>query len=251
MNVSKGDAVTYVALVTSAVLQAAEPLRKEAAVPADLHPILSSQLWAYAPLALLLLVGVIWLVRQIRPSRAVPQPILAPTAEPAVSGKKAAPNSYLKESHVYAGAPGIPDASPSVSVCFGRSGKDAEICIDFSYFVGALNFAGWIKRRRLLLKEIKSFRRDEEMRLPIMVRDTVPESQSLGWRWGDAQIKYTNKIEGILRQASHYRCRIAFIFADGTEEYIYFLVETVQSTDPIPLAIESRAFDFIAEWECE
>jgi hypothetical protein len=51
MNVSKGDAVTYVALVTSAVLQAAEPWRKEAATPPDLHPILSSPVWAYVPLA--------------------------------------------------------------------------------------------------------------------------------------------------------------------------------------------------------
>jgi len=33
MNLSKGDAVTYGALVTSAVLQALEPWRKEAAVP--------------------------------------------------------------------------------------------------------------------------------------------------------------------------------------------------------------------------
>ena len=69
MNVSKGDAVTYVALVTCAVLQAAEPLRKEAAVPPDLHPVLSSSIWAYVPLALLTLVGVIWLARQIKPTK--------------------------------------------------------------------------------------------------------------------------------------------------------------------------------------
>jgi hypothetical protein len=66
MNVSKGDAVTYVALVTSAVLQAAEPWRKEAATPPDLHPILSSPVWAYVPLALLTVVSLIWLFRQIR-----------------------------------------------------------------------------------------------------------------------------------------------------------------------------------------
>jgi hypothetical protein len=65
MKVSKGDAVTYVALVTSAALQAAEPLRKEAATPPDLHPILSSSIWAYLPLALLTLVFAIWLYRQI------------------------------------------------------------------------------------------------------------------------------------------------------------------------------------------
>jgi hypothetical protein len=35
MKLSKGDAVTYVALVISAALQALEPWRKEASVPPD------------------------------------------------------------------------------------------------------------------------------------------------------------------------------------------------------------------------
>jgi hypothetical protein len=74
--VSKGDAATYVALVTSAVLQAAEPWRKEAATPPDLHPILSSPVWAYIPLALLVFVGLIWLYRQIAPIK-VPTPSVA------------------------------------------------------------------------------------------------------------------------------------------------------------------------------
>jgi len=67
MKISKGDAVTYVALVLSATLQALEPLRKEASVPPGTHPILSSSVWAYIPLALLVLVGCIWLYRQISP----------------------------------------------------------------------------------------------------------------------------------------------------------------------------------------
>jgi hypothetical protein len=70
MNVSKGDAVTYGALVTAAVMQAADPWRKEAAVPPDMHPILSSSVWSYAPLALLILVGAIWLFRQFYPQKA-------------------------------------------------------------------------------------------------------------------------------------------------------------------------------------
>jgi hypothetical protein len=65
MKLSKGDAVTYVALVISAALLALEPWRKEAAVPPESHPILSSSAWAYIPLALLVLVGCIWLYRQI------------------------------------------------------------------------------------------------------------------------------------------------------------------------------------------
>jgi hypothetical protein len=65
MKVGKGDAVTYVALVISAALLALEPWRKEAAVPPESHPILSSSAWAYIPLVLLVLVGCIWLYRQI------------------------------------------------------------------------------------------------------------------------------------------------------------------------------------------
>jgi hypothetical protein len=67
MKLSKGDAVTYVALVLSAALQALEPWRKEASAPPDTHPILSSSVWAYIPLGLLVLVGCIWLYRQISP----------------------------------------------------------------------------------------------------------------------------------------------------------------------------------------
>jgi hypothetical protein len=66
-TLSKGDAVTYCALVTGAVLQALEPWRKEAAMPPESHPILSSQFWSYLPLALLILVGIIWLTRQLLP----------------------------------------------------------------------------------------------------------------------------------------------------------------------------------------
>jgi hypothetical protein len=251
MNVSKGDAVTYVALVTAAVLQAAEPWRKEAAVPPDLHPILSSPVWAYIPLALLFIVGVIWLFRQIKPNRTPPQSSATEAGKEAVvDRRKVASDLYLKEAHVYAGADGNPEMPPRVRVCFGRSGKAAEVCIDFSYFVGAIGFAGWSKRRRLLLAEIKSFRRDEDLHFQLMSRDTITES-SIGWRWGDARMRYPNKAEGILRQDSHYRCRVAFIFADGAEEYIYFLVETAVSTEPFPAVIEARAFDFISEWERE
>jgi|ERR1700730_9799 len=64
MALTKGDTVTYAGLVTSAVLQAIEPWRKEAAMPAESHPVLASAIWSYLPLILLTVVGIIWLVRQ-------------------------------------------------------------------------------------------------------------------------------------------------------------------------------------------
>jgi len=84
MNLSKGDAVTYVALVTSALLQALEPWRKEAAIPPNVHPILSNNAWSYLPLVLLTIVGIIWLVRQLRtPSAKVEAPAANTVHSPA------------------------------------------------------------------------------------------------------------------------------------------------------------------------
>jgi hypothetical protein len=66
MKLSKGDAVTYAALITSAVIMAADTLRKEAAMPPEAYPILSSSTWSYAPLVLLTIVALLWLYRRVR-----------------------------------------------------------------------------------------------------------------------------------------------------------------------------------------
>jgi hypothetical protein len=64
MKVSKSDAVTYTALVATAIIQAFDTFRKEAAIPLDTHSILANPVWSYIPIALLTLVGLIWLGRQ-------------------------------------------------------------------------------------------------------------------------------------------------------------------------------------------
>jgi hypothetical protein len=156
--------------------------------------------------------------------------------------------SYLKEAHVYAGIPGNPETPPRVAVSFGRSGRDVEICVDFSHFMSGLGAGGWTKRRRLLLKQIKSYRRDEEIHIPIMWRDVM--NDAVGWRWGDAAVRYENRILGFLNPKAHYRCRIAFIFADGAEEYAYFIIAT-NNSDEMPNVIGYHMFDFVKEWETE
>jgi uncharacterized BrkB/YihY/UPF0761 family membrane protein len=57
------DAVTYGGLVTVAALEALEPFRKEASMPFDAHPFLASNIWAYLPITILSIVGLIWLWR--------------------------------------------------------------------------------------------------------------------------------------------------------------------------------------------
>jgi hypothetical protein len=63
MNISKGDAITYAALVVTAALQAADSFRKESAMPPESHPILSSEIWSYLPVVLLTLVAIIWIIK--------------------------------------------------------------------------------------------------------------------------------------------------------------------------------------------
>jgi hypothetical protein len=117
------------------------------------------------------------------------------------------------------------------------------MCVDFSYFAGNL----WLQRRRLLLKNISSFRRDERLAITIMFRDIA--EHGLIWRWGDAQVKYPNRVEGILGPNMHYQCRIAFIFADETEEYAYFIVETDVSAESIPRVVGEHMFAFVSQWK--
>ena len=67
VHLSKGDAVTYVGLVTVAVLEALEPARKEALMSPEPHPFLSWSGWNYLPIILLTLVAVIWLWKALQP----------------------------------------------------------------------------------------------------------------------------------------------------------------------------------------
>jgi hypothetical protein len=248
MKLSKGDAVTYVALVISAALQALEPWRKEASVPPDTHPILSSSVWAYIPLALLIAVGCIWLYRQIIPlfkGHPASDQVTA-SVQSKLTERSIKDSHYLKEANVYAGSlSSSPELFPYAVVCFGRSGRDADVCVDYSYYANG----PWTQRRRLLLKNVPSFRRDERATITIMYRDAA--EGRIMWRWGDAQVKYPNRDEGFLGPNRHLRCRISFIFPDETEEYAYFIVETGTSAELMPTVIGKHMFDFVDQWERE
>jgi hypothetical protein len=69
MKIGKGDAVAYAGLVTAAILETWEPFRKEAAMPPEAHPFLSSHWWNYLPVILLVLVGIVWLFQRLRPQK--------------------------------------------------------------------------------------------------------------------------------------------------------------------------------------
>jgi hypothetical protein len=78
MKLSKGDITTYAALVATAILEAFDSFRKDAAMPPEAHPFLSSHAWSYVPIALLSLVGIIWLVQRFHRRHSVmssPSPV--------------------------------------------------------------------------------------------------------------------------------------------------------------------------------
>lgn len=194
--------------------------------------------------------GMIFIRRRAERRRAtgqefIPVGAMGP-APPVMPEGKSASRPYLREARVNAGLrTSSPEIFPNVVVCFGRSGQNADVCVDFSYFAG--NF--WLQRRRLLLKNIPSFRRDERLAITIISRDIA--EHGLIWRWGDAQIKYPNKAEGMLGLNLHYQCRIAFIFADETEEYAYFIVASDASADLMPRVVGNHMFDFVDSWNSQ
>jgi hypothetical protein len=203
------------------------------------------QLGRYGPPAIFVVIG-LCLFWWTRPNKAISGD--GHSTENSGTGLAVQPVSqpYLKEAHVNAGTlTSSPEIFPNVVVCFGRSGRDADVCVDFNYFVAGF----WLPRRRLLLKNIPSFRRDERIAITIISRDIA--ENGLIWRWGDSQVKYPNKPEGILVKNKHYQCRIAFIFADETEEYAYFIAETDVGADSMPMVIDGHMFAFVRQWEAE
>jgi hypothetical protein len=206
------------------------------------------ELGRYGPPAVFIGVG-LWLFWLTRPQTATanaPAPAKDTIAPKSERSQAAVRSPYLKEANVYAGSlSSSPELFPYAVVCFGRSGRDADVCVDYSYYANG----PWTQRRRLLLKNIPSFRRDERVAITVMSRDTA--GSGVMWRWGDAQVKYPNRDEGFLGPNRHLRCRIAFIFPDETEEYAYFIVETSTSAESMPTVIGKHMFDFVDQWERE
>jgi hypothetical protein len=66
MKIGKGDFITYVTLGAVAIIETInETLKLEPHMAANLPGFLTSSLWHFAPLALLCLVGLIWLAKQV------------------------------------------------------------------------------------------------------------------------------------------------------------------------------------------
>jgi hypothetical protein len=258
MQLSKGDAVTYVALVTSAVIMAAEPLRKEAATPPESHPFLSSDVWAYLPIILLSAVGVIWLVRQIRArtyrqdttARPVPPPQTSPPATVQES-------EYIrdKDVRVYAGS-AVQRLFPRYALKFIRNGKGGQVLVEFSAFVGA----GWTQRRTVVLRNLGPFVRDQEVCGPLISADDIDSGI---WRWGGASLSPppSGTVTTVSSQSDNmqlmsrcfYRGRVVFQDENDDESLCYFIVTQPEmaSSREMPTIIGNQLFDFVAEWEVQ
>jgi hypothetical protein len=257
MQLSKGDAITYAALVTSAVIMAIDPLRKEVAMPPESHPLLSSNVWAYLPIILLSVVAVIWLVRQIRARTGQQATATAPASPPQVSSTIEVPESdYIrdKDVRVYGGSV-AQRQFPRYALKFLRSGEGGRVLVEFSAFVGS----GWTQRRTVVLRDVDRFARDEEVSGPLISADSI---DSEIWRWGGAWLgpppsgtvtTVISQGDNILMQRCLYRGRVVFQDENEGESQCYFIVKQpeIAPSREMPTVIGNQLFDFIAEWEAQ
>jgi hypothetical protein len=163
--------------------------------------------------------------------------------------KPASPRFLMRDGFAYAGQPGDSGFPPRIIASFARTGKSIEVCVDVSCFISAIGFNGWTKRRRLLIREIASFRRDEQITIPLFWIDTVNGARL--WVWGDGNRSYTDRAERVIAPNHYFRCRAVFIAQDGSEEYIYFIMRTDKDQQQMPDVIGQHMFTFIDEWERE
>jgi hypothetical protein len=155
----------------------------------------------------------------------------------------------LRDGFAYAGQSGDGGFPPRIIASFARTGKYIQVCVDISSFISAIGFAGWSKRRRLFIREIASFRRDEQVVIPLFWMDNVNGVHQ--WVWGDGNRSYEDRAGRVIALNHYYRCRAAFIADDGSEEYIYFLMRTDKEPPQMPDVIGQHMFMFADEWERE
>jgi hypothetical protein len=222
MQVSKGDAVTYVALVLSAGLQALEPLRKEAAVPPDLHPILSSSIWSFLPLGLLILVGILWLIRYFQRS-----PMTARL--PAIGVDNRSPVKNISAVQLF---PSGEEMALVVAPCRGQT--TVQMFVDLSSWFPS---HGWSQTARYYLGEMPL--RSANVKFSLSVLRQAPDGV-VGWFWR------TLNSDGIASE-SHpwFRQRATFVFVDtaGTQdEFPLLLLQPDPSSKAHPVVIAPDDF---------
>lgn len=245
MKLSKGDAVTYAALVAGAVLQALEPFRKEAAVPLEAHPYLSSHLWAYLPLALLTLVGIIWLYRQLFPHKTTATDKI--DIPPTVSVSGAPLNNILSVRLVPSG-----DDLFCLVITPGRGGVSVGVFLDWSpwqsggIFLGAGALSpGWAKPQRFFLRDLHLRAANVKDSIKVLERQTLPlpENKAAAWMWkilsADGSLATTQPMSTSTKE----RVTFTFIEQHGHPEQFHFLlVRANKDWSAPPIIVEPDNF---------
>jgi hypothetical protein len=219
MQVSKGDAVTYVALVLSAGLQALEPLRKEAAMPPDLHPILSSAFWSFFPLGLLILVGILWLIRYFQHSPTIAR-------SPAIETDNRSPVKNISAVQL---EPSGEEMKLVVTPCRGQT--TVQMFVDLSSWFPS---HGWSQTARHYLGEMPL--RSANVKFSLSVLGQAPDGV-VGWFWK------TLNSDGATSESHPWliqcRQRATFVFIDatGTRDEFPLLLLPDPSTNADPVVI--------------
>jgi hypothetical protein len=219
MQVSKGDAVTYVALVLSAGLQALEPLRKEAAVPPDLHPILSSAIWSFLPLGLLILVGILWLIRYF-------QHFPTTARSPAIETDN---QSHVKNISAVQLSPSGEEMALVVTPCRGQT--TVQMFVELSSWFPS---HGWSQTARYYLGEMPL--RSANVKFSLSVLGQAPDGV-VGWFWKTLNSDGTPSESHPWFIKGRQRATFVFIDATGKDEFPLLLLQPDPSTKAPPIVI--------------
>lgn len=217
MKLSKGDAVTYVALVTSAVLQALEPWRKEASMPPEAHPILSNSVWAYIPISLLIIVGLIWLGRQLAIRTGSREMAGASQTSPLSSSNETKLVKTISTAQL------VPSGKEmALIITPSRGNVTVGLFADVSHHRagGDLDYSGWPKPERFYLGDVRLLAANH--RLSVAVMDQSHEESTplplRGWLWKLVKADGTPSETRPCSISGKEKVVFVFITQDGEEQ---------------------------------
>jgi hypothetical protein len=167
------------------------------------------------------------------------QPITEPVAPKTVQ-------PLLKQKSVYAGSSSH-GTLPTFSAKFAASGGPLTIYVDEIHHVPAMASILWTARRRLRLKELLRFSRDEAISVPLVSQ--FERDNQKWWRWGQNGMPNGGYL---YIPNAHYKARIV-VEVNDREEHCYFIAHGFEGdvAAPFPRIIGEHMFNFHTEWEAE
>jgi hypothetical protein len=128
-------------------------------------------------------------------------------------------------------------ATPFVLVAEAQVTTDRlRILIEHSSYQRAVNWAGWMHPRQVLLEDLNGVIRGDRIQVSV-----VSFNSDSGEMWWGRE----NKVPGDLIHKSHrYRAKLRFVASDGAEQSLRFFLTRTSAADPPHLAEVFTEHDF-------